>query len=59
MMKVVHVKSAGTVSIGGVKMEIQYKTRDGKGKDFIKIVKIKEFPTVKAEPPGSSCIAKE
>lgn len=32
-----------------MKMEIQYKTRDGKGKDFIKIVKIKEFPTVKAE----------
>lgn len=24
-------------------MEIQYKTRDGRGKDFIKIVKIKEF----------------
>lgn len=42
-MKVVHVKNVGTVSIGGVKMEIQYKTRDGRGKDFIKIVKIKEF----------------
>ena len=27
-------------------MEIDYLTRDGKGKEFVKKVKIKEFPTV-------------
>jgi len=30
-------------------MEIDYLTRDGKGKEFVKKVKIKEFPTVEHE----------
>lgn len=30
-------------------MELRYETRDGKGKDFVKMVKIKEYPIVNAE----------